>query len=82
MNVRGCGRVEKQDLTERIITERGFDICGLCETKLKGSGKFMTCNIKGVKAGVGERCLAREGVAIMLSERMFIMVREWRAVSS
>jgi hypothetical protein len=62
MNVRGCGRVEKQDLIERMITETGFDIWAFSETKLKGSGEFMMYIIKGVKAGVGERCRAREGV--------------------
>jgi hypothetical protein len=55
MNVRGCGRVEKQDLIERMITERRLDICGLSETKLKGNGEFMMGSIKGVKVGVGER---------------------------
>jgi hypothetical protein len=76
MNVRGCGRVEKQDLIQRMITEKGFDICPLSETKLKGSGEFMIGSIKGMKAGVGERCRAREGVAIMLSERMWSMASE------
>jgi hypothetical protein len=36
MNVRGCGRVEKQHLIERMITEKILDICALSETKLKG----------------------------------------------
>jgi hypothetical protein len=39
----------------------------------------MKGSIKGVKARVGEKCRAREGVAIMLTERMQSMAREWRA---
>jgi hypothetical protein len=60
MNVRGCGRVEKQDLIERMITERILNICAMSETKLKGSGEFMMGSIKCVKVGVGERCRARK----------------------
>jgi hypothetical protein len=76
MNVLSCRRVEKQDLIERMITEKRFYICALSKTKLKGNGEFMTGSIKGVKAGVGERCRAREGVAIMLSEKMWSMVKD------
>jgi hypothetical protein len=50
MNVRDCGQVEKQDLIERMITEKRFDVCALSETKLKGNSEFMMGNIKGVKA--------------------------------
>jgi hypothetical protein len=52
----------------------------LSETKLKGSGEFIMGSIKCVKAGVEERCHVREGVTIMLSERMWSIIREWRAV--
>jgi hypothetical protein len=34
-------------------------------------------SIRGMKAGFGERCRA-----IMLSERMWSIVREWKTVSS
>jgi hypothetical protein len=38
-----------------LITEIGFDICALIETKLKESGELLMRSIIGVKAGVGER---------------------------
>jgi exonuclease III len=46
----------------------------------EGSGEMGT--IRCVKAGVGDICRAREGVAIMLSEMMWSSVKEWKAVSS
>jgi hypothetical protein len=49
---------------------------------MKGSGEFGIGSTRGVKAGVGERCRAREGMAIMISEKMWSMVREWKAVFS
>jgi hypothetical protein len=71
MNVRSSDQVEKQDPIERMITVRGFDICALSETKLKGSGEFVIGSIKGMKAGVGDRCRAGYGVAIMLRESIW-----------
>jgi hypothetical protein len=41
-------------------------MCALSVTKLKVSSEFMIVSIKAVKGGVGERCYARERVAIML----------------
>jgi hypothetical protein len=55
MNVPGCGPVEKQDLSKRMITEKGFDIYALSKTKLNRSGEFMIGSIKGMRAAVGER---------------------------
>jgi hypothetical protein len=65
-----------------VIAEKRFNICALSETKLKESGEFMMGSIKGVKTGAEERCQAWEGVEIMSSERMWSIVRKWRAVSS
>jgi hypothetical protein len=62
MNVRVCGRGEKQDLIGIIITRKGLNICALNETKLKRNGKYMMGSIKCVKSGVGERFHAKEGV--------------------
>jgi hypothetical protein len=50
--------------------------------KMNESGDFGMGSIRGVEAGVRERCRAREGVAIMLSERLWSMVMEWKEVSS
>jgi hypothetical protein len=69
-------------MIERMIIDKKLDIYALTETKMKGSGEFRMAIIRCVKAGVGERCRAREGVTIMLSERIWSMVREWKAVSS
>jgi ABC-type microcin C transport system permease subunit YejB len=49
---------------------------------MKGSGEFQMGSTRGVKAGVVERCQASEGVDIMLSERMWSMMMEWKTVSS
>jgi hypothetical protein len=38
-----------------MTAEKGFDICALSETKLKGSGDFTMAGIKGVKARIGDR---------------------------
>jgi hypothetical protein len=82
MNVRGCGRFDKQGLIERMTAENIFDICALSETTLKGSDEYMRGSIKGLKGGFGERCRARDGGEIMLSEIMWIMMRQWSAISS
>jgi hypothetical protein len=49
---------------------------------MKEIREFRMDSIRDEKAGVRERCRVREGVAIMLSERMWNMVMEWKAVSS
>ena len=41
---------------------------GLCETKLRGSGREIWDGVNVVNSGVGEEGVAREGVSMMLSE--------------
>ena len=43
----------------------------LSETKVKGGGEVDWFGVKGMKAGVNERARAKEGVAILLSDRMW-----------
>jgi hypothetical protein len=69
-------------MIERMIIDKKLDICALSKTKMKVSGEFRMGSIRSVKAGVGERCRAREGEAIMLSERIRSMVRKGKGVSS
>jgi hypothetical protein len=61
MNVRGCDRVEKQDLIERMIIEKRFYICAFSETKLKGSGEFIMGSIKARCEGRSWREMPRKG---------------------
>ena len=54
----------------------------LSETKLKGNGLIEWDGMKGVKAGVGERGRAREGVAVLMKEIMWQDMVEYKAVNS
>ena len=53
----------------------------LCETKVKGKGEVKFGEVTGRVSGV-ERGRAREGVAMLLSERLRREVVEWKEVSS
>ncbi len=81
-NVRGCSsseskRMEIGDMFER----RRMDILALNETKLEGRGEVMFGCVKGRKSGVlGGR--AREGVVLLVSEKVNKWVVEWKEVSS
>jgi hypothetical protein len=59
MNVPGCGQVGKQNMIERLVIYKKLDICVLSETKMKVDREFRMGSIRGVKAGVEERCRAR-----------------------
>ena len=64
-DVRGCStnEVKKGEIGNRFLRRR-FDVCALCETKLKGNGEV-----------VGR---VREGVALLLSGRLMRCVVEWK----
>ena len=55
---------------------------GLSETKLKGGGEFRWEKVRGIKGGVRDNQWAKEGVAILMSERMWSLVVEYKVVSS
>ena len=82
LNVRGCSTIEsKRCEIASMFVERKMDILALCETKMKGKGEAEFGEVKGRISGV-ERGRAREGVAMLLSERMKRRVVEWKEVSS
>ena len=82
LNVRGCSTIEsKRCEIGSMFVERKMDVLGLCETKMKGKGEAEFGVVKGRVSGV-ERGRAREGVALLLSERMRKRVVAWKEVSS
>ena len=82
LNVRGCSTIEsKRREIGSVFVERKMDVLALCETKMKGKGEEEFGEVKGRISGV-ERGRAREGVALLLSERMLEKVVAWREVSS
>ena len=64
-----------------MFVKRKMDVLALCETKMKGKGEAEFGEITGRIAGV-ESGRAREGVALLLSERMMSKVVAWKEVSS
>ena len=54
----------------------------LSETKLKGRGEFKWEKVRGIKGGVRGNQWAKEGVAILMSERMWNLMVEYKVVSS
>ena len=64
-----------------MFVKRKMDVLALCETKMKGTGEAKFGEVTGRISGV-ERGRAREGVALLLSERMMKKVVTWKEVSS
>ena len=64
----GLNAIEKRMEVVSKFREAHFGVLGLCETKLRGSGREVWENINIIKSGVGDEGRAREGVAMMLSE--------------
>ena len=82
LNVRGCSTIEsKRCEIGSMFVKRKMDVLALCETKMKGCGEAEFGEVVGRISGV-ERGRAREGVALLLSERMLKRVVEWKEVSS
>ena len=77
-NVRGCSTNElKKGEIGKMFLKLRFDVCALSETKLKGKGEVIFGELVGRVSGV-----AREGVALLLSEWLMRCVVEWKEVSS
>ena len=82
LNVRGCSTIEsKRCEIGRLFVKRKMDVLALSETKMKGKGEAEFGEVKGRISGI-ERGRAREGVALLLSERMKRRVVAWKEVSS
>lgn len=64
-----------------MFVDRQLDVLALSETKVRGTGEVEFGCVTGRVSGV-ERGRAREGVALILSERVLKEVIEWREVSS
>ena len=82
LNVRGCSTIEsKRCEIGSMFVKRKMDVLALSETKMKGKGEAEFREVKGRISGI-ERGRAREGVALLLSERMRSSVVEWKECSS
>ena len=80
--MRGCSSIEsKREEIGRLFERRMIDVLALSVTKIKGKCDVMFGRVIGRMSGV-ESGRAREGVGLMLSERMKEYVVEWKEVSS
>ena len=82
LNVRGCNMSEKKCMIVDMFKERKLDVLALCETKVKGRGVLEWEGQHVIVSGVNERCIAREGVALILTGRLWGRVVEYKSVSS
>ena len=80
--MRGCSTKEdKRCEIGSLFEERKLDVLALSETKMKGKGESVFGAVKGRISGVMNG-RAREGVGLLLSERLMACVVEWKEVSS
>ena len=82
LNVRGCNDCVKRCEVHEMMNECSLDVLALSETKMKGRKEVEFGGMKGRVSGVNERVRAKEGVGIVLSDRMWECVQEWKEVSS
>ena len=80
--MRGCNGREKKCMIVDMFEERKLDVLGLCETKVKGRGVQDWEGERVIVSGVSERSRAREGVAVLVTERLWGSVKEHGCVSS
>ena len=81
LNVRGCGMDGKKCMIVDIFKERKLDVMALSETKVKGKGVQDWEGQRVIVSGV-ERCWAKEGVAVIISGRLWGGVREYKCINS
>ncbi|MCP4269036.1 MAG: hypothetical protein GY777_26265 [Candidatus Brocadiaceae bacterium] len=82
LNVRGCSTiVDKRSEIGAMFVRRKMDVLALNETKMKGTGEREFGDGIGRVSGVVNG-RAREGVALLVSERMQDFVKEWKEVSA
>ena len=80
--MRGCSTSEdKRCEIGSLFEERKLDVLALSETKMKGKGESVFGAVKGRISGVMNG-RAREGVGMLLSERVMACVVEWKEVCS
>ena len=65
-----------------MFKERKLDVLALSETKVKGEGVHEWEGERVIISGVSERCRAREGVAMVISGRLWGRVREYKCINS
>ena len=80
--MRGCSTSEakRREIGEMFL-RRKLDILALSETKLKGKAECDFGVVSGRESGV-EEGWAREGVVLLLSDRVAGGITEWKEVSS
>jgi len=82
LNVRGCGTIEsKREEIGRMFDRRRIDVLALSETKMKGKCEVMFGGVVGRMSGI-EGGRAREGVGLLLSDRVKQCVIEWKEVNA
>ena len=64
-----------------MFEECKLDILGLSETNLRGQGELGFGGVRGFKSGVGRTGNAREGVSVLMNERVWLCVREIRRIN-
>jgi hypothetical protein len=64
-----------------MFVRREIDVLAVNETKVKGTGVCVFGSVNGRVSGVLNG-RAREGVGLLLSERVNKCVRQWKKVSS
>ena len=82
LNVRGANDEAKRIQIGMMCKNRKLDLLGLTETKVKGVGEINFGMYKGAYAGVSDRMRAKEGVAIVMSEKWWACVKQCERVSS
>nr|XP_053629722.1 craniofacial development protein 2-like [Cherax quadricarinatus] len=65
-----------------VMNEKKLDVLVLSETKLKGVGEFQWRGINGIRSGVSNRVRAKEGVAIMLKDKLWQEKRDYKCINS
>ena len=78
----GFGMDGKKCMAGKLFKERKLDIMALSETKVKGSGLKEWEGQRVIVSEVSERCKAREGVAVMISRRMWGKVVDYKCLDS
>ena len=71
----------KRDEIGSMFDECKLDILGLSESKLRGEGELSFGGVRCFKSGVGRRT-ARERVAVLMNECVWLCVREIRKINS
>ena len=69
-------------MIEDTFKEKKFGVFALCETKLAGQGVQDWDEQRVIVSGVSERCRAREGGGLIIANRLWGRVKEYKCASS